>query len=147
MFKENLAFLRERRGLTQEELANAVGVARQTVAKWESGASTPDLEKSRRLADALDVSLDELANYDADLNWGLDVPPKGKHFFGVAQVDEQGRITLPAKARRLFKLDAGDWLAVLGDEDCGIALVTADRFLAAADMIKTDIDRERGTRK
>ena len=62
MFKENLAFLREQKGLTQEELANAVGVARQTVAKWESGASTPDLEKSRRLADALDVEATRRAN-------------------------------------------------------------------------------------
>lgn len=141
MFKENLAFLREQKGLTQEELANAVGVARQTVAKWESGASTPDLEKSRRLADALDVSLDELANYDSARNLGLDLPPKGKHVFGAAQVDALGRITLPAKALRMFEIGDGDWLVVLGDEERGIALMKADRFLAVADAIKADIDR------
>ena len=48
--------------MTQEALAEAVGVARQTIAKWETEESTPDLEMSGRLASVLNVSLDDLVN-------------------------------------------------------------------------------------
>ena len=45
-FFENLRFLRQlRRGMTQESLAEQMGVSRQTVSKWESGAAYPELDK------------------------------------------------------------------------------------------------------
>lgn len=50
MLHDNLQQLRKLRGLTQEDLAERVGVSRQAVAKWESGETSPDLEKSRLLA-------------------------------------------------------------------------------------------------
>ena len=62
MIGKNLQKLRKQKSLTQEALAEAVGVARQTIAKWESGESTPDLEMSGRLASALEVTLDDLIN-------------------------------------------------------------------------------------
>ena len=57
MFKDNLFQMRKLRHMTQEELAEKIGVTRQAVAKWEAGDSVPDLEKSRLLAECLDVSL------------------------------------------------------------------------------------------
>ena len=59
-FRERLYQLRKGRGISQEELANAVGVSRQAVQKWEAGASTPDLENLTALADHFSVTLDYL---------------------------------------------------------------------------------------
>ena len=50
MFHENLIRLRKKNQLTQEELAEKVGVTRQAIAKWEAGETMPDLERSRVLA-------------------------------------------------------------------------------------------------
>ncbi|MBR3635960.1 MAG: helix-turn-helix transcriptional regulator, partial [Lachnospiraceae bacterium] len=44
MFSENLVQMRKLLSMTQEDLAEKVGVTRQAVAKWESGESLPDLE-------------------------------------------------------------------------------------------------------
>ena len=77
MFKDNLIHLRKIRQLTQEDVADKIGVTRQSVAKWESGETVPDLEKCRLLAELFGVSLDDLANYEPDKNLGMAVPPKG----------------------------------------------------------------------
>ena len=45
MFAENLQALRKKKGWSQEQLAVAIGVTRQTVSKWELGSTTPELEK------------------------------------------------------------------------------------------------------
>ena len=45
MLSEKIRALRRRAGLSQEELAETVGVSRQAVSKWESGASVPELDK------------------------------------------------------------------------------------------------------
>lgn len=140
MFKDNLIQLRKYRQMTQEELAEKVGVTRQAVAKWEAGETMPDLERSRRLADIFEVSLDDLASYESTANFGMGVPPKGKHLFGVVTVGDKGQIVIPAKARKLFSIDAGDQLVVLGDEAQGIALVKSDSFLHMADMIRQKME-------
>ena len=57
---EKIYTLRTRLGLSQEELAEKLGVSRQSVSKWETGQSLPDLEKIIKLADLFGVSVDEL---------------------------------------------------------------------------------------
>lgn len=59
-FQERLYSLRKGRGISQEELANVVGVSRQAVQKWEAGTSTPDIQNLSALADYFGVSLDYL---------------------------------------------------------------------------------------
>lgn len=59
-FAENLMDLRKRKGLSQEGLGAMVGVSRQTVSKWELGATTPELDKLIALGDCFGISLDEL---------------------------------------------------------------------------------------
>ena len=137
MFKDNLIQLRKLRNMTQEDVAEKVGVSRQAVAKWESGETAPDLEKARLLAGAFGVSLDDLTNYEPEENMGLSVPPKGRHIFGVVTVGDKGQIVIPAKARKIFELGTGYELVVLGKEGEGLALIKANDFLALADMIKT----------
>lgn len=59
-FSENLIRERRARSLSQEKLAELVGVSRQTVSQWENGYTEPDLTRLRRLAELFDLSLDEL---------------------------------------------------------------------------------------
>ncbi|MBQ6135647.1 MAG: helix-turn-helix transcriptional regulator [Bacilli bacterium] len=56
--------LRKKNGLSQEELAEKVGVARQTISKWELGETSPDLKQSKELSKIFNVSLDELVDND-----------------------------------------------------------------------------------
>lgn len=136
MFKDNLVQLRKLNRLTQEDLAEKIGVTRQAIAKWESGETIPDLDKCKILAEIFNVSLDDLANYEPEENLGLHIPPKGKHLFGIVTVGEKGQIVLPAKARKTFSITAGDQLVVLGDETQGLALMKSDDFLHMADLIR-----------
>ena len=56
--------LRKKNGLSQEDLAEKVGVARQTISKWELGETSPDLKQSKELSKIFNVSLDELTDND-----------------------------------------------------------------------------------
>ena len=134
MIGKNLQKLRKLMNLTQEALAEKVGVARQTIAKWETEESTPDLEMSGRLASVLEVSLDDLVNAPED---ELDSRPgmRGKHMFGVVTVGDKGQIVIPVRARRVFNIKPGDQLMVLGDENSGLALVDAGFFMKVAEGI------------
>ena len=136
MFKDNLVQLRKAHEMTQEDLAEKIGVSRQSVAKWESGDSLPDIDRCRSIAEIFGVSLDDLTNYEPEDNMGLSVPPKGKHIFGMVKVGEKGQIVIPAKARKIFNIEPGDQLIILGDEGQGLAVVKAKDFLKLADMVR-----------
>lgn len=129
MISRNILTLRRRAALSQEELGERLGVSRQTVAKWESGESTPDVLLAAKLAELFDVTLDDLVSQDAAGRYGL--PPKGKHLFGTVTVGERGQIVIPVRARRVFALEPGSTLLLLGDEERGLALMPADAFARA----------------
>ena len=135
MFKDNLAQMRKVLQLTQEDVAEKLGVTRQSVAKWESGESVPDLDKCKQLAEIFGVSLDDLANYEPEKNMGLGLPPKGKHLFGLVTVGDKGQIVIPAKARKIFDISTGDQLVVLGDEGQGLAMIKSEKFLTLANLV------------
>lgn len=120
-------------GLTQEEMAKRLGVTTPAVNKWENGESLSDIEKCKRLADVFGVTVDDLINYEKKDSLGLEVPPKGKHIFGMVKVGEKGQIVIPAKARKIFDIRPGDNLIVLGDEGQGIALIKEKGLL---DLLK-----------
>ncbi|MDE6435661.1 MAG: helix-turn-helix domain-containing protein [Lachnospiraceae bacterium] len=60
MFSENLKIIRKEKGMSQEMLAQQIGVVRQTVSKWEKGLSVPDAEMLVRIADLFEVSVENL---------------------------------------------------------------------------------------
>lgn len=60
---EQIAFLRKQKGLTQEQLAGALGVTNQAVSKWESAQCCPDIGLLPDIAKLFDVSVDELLGY------------------------------------------------------------------------------------
>ncbi len=62
---ENIVRLRTQRGLSQEELADRLGVSRQSVSKWETDGSVPELEKLMKLGELFEVSLDVLVKGDS----------------------------------------------------------------------------------
>ena len=57
---DRIQYLRKSKGISQEELADKVGVSRQAVSKWESEQSTPDVEKIILLSDLFEVTTDYL---------------------------------------------------------------------------------------
>ena len=57
---DRIQTLRKSKGMSQEELADAAGVSRQAVSKWESEQSTPDLDKVVILSEIFDVTTDYL---------------------------------------------------------------------------------------
>lgn len=57
---ERIQYLRKTKGLSQEELAEKVGVSRQAVSKWESKQSTPDIENMIIMSELFDVTTDYL---------------------------------------------------------------------------------------
>ena len=133
MFKDNLIDLRKMNDMSQEELAEKLQISRQTVSKYETGESVPDIDKCKQIAEIFNVSRDDLVNYDKETN-GLGVPPKGKHMFGIVKVGDKGQIVIPAKARKVFDINPGDRLIVLGDEAQGIAIIGEKDFLK---MVRT----------
>lgn len=56
--------LRKQNNYSQEQLAEKMGVARQTISKWELGETSPDLEQAKKLSQIFKVSLDDLINND-----------------------------------------------------------------------------------
>ena len=137
-FAENLTELRKYHNFSQEELAEMIGVSRQTLSKYETGESLPDIEKCKLLADVFSVAIDDLISYqkDEEENLGFGVPPKGKHIFGMVKVGDKGQIVIPAKARKVFDIQPGDNLIVLGDEAQGIAIIKEKGLLNMLNNIR-----------
>ncbi len=141
-FADNLMELRKLNNLSQEDIAEKIGVSRQTLSKYETGESLPDIERCKTLADLFGVTMDDLISYeknDSD-NLGCVIPPKGKHIFGMVKVGDKGQIVIPAKARKLFDIKTGDNLIVLGDEFKGIALIKEAGILGLINSAKESIE-------
>jgi len=131
MISMNLKHLRKANRLTQEEIAEKIGVSRQAVAKWENGETVPDINNCIALADLYGVVLDDLVHH-AESEEKVGIRPKGKHMFGLVKVGERGQIVIPKKAREIFNIRPGDSLLLLGDEARGLAIVKNEDFLQFA---------------
>ena len=60
MFSQNLQKIRSKKNLSQEQLADKIGVSRQTISAWESGKASPELDKITAISKLFSVSIDEL---------------------------------------------------------------------------------------
>ena len=131
MLKENLIMLRNLHGYSQEEIAEKIGISRQAYAKWERGATVPDIVKCAALAQVYGVSIDSLLKTEKADGIGM-IPPaqNGKHIWGSVLVGDRGQIVIPKEARDKFQITGGTRLIVLGDESEGIALIPAEMFEA-----------------
>ena len=128
MLKDNLVMLRKVNGFSQEQISEKIGISRQAYAKWESGATVPDIEKASALAQVYGVSLDSLLKgEDVEGMGNLPPAPQGKNIWGAVTVGDRGQIVIPKAARDKFGLKGGERLIVASDEH-GIALIPADYF-------------------
>ena len=128
MLKENLVMLRNIHGFSQEEIAERINISRQAYAKWESGATVPDIEKCGMLAAVYGVTIDSLVKTETVEGIGSIPPaPKGKSIWGSVTINDRGQIVIPKGARDKFGLTGGTRLIVLSDEE-GIALLSAEEF-------------------
>lgn len=64
MLAENLILLRNMKGMSQEQIAEVIGISRQSYAKWEQGKTVPDIEKCDRLAKFYDITIDALLHQE-----------------------------------------------------------------------------------
>jgi len=95
---ENIYALRKKMGLTQESLADKLGVTFQAVSKWENGQSSPDMVLLPQIADIFGVHIDELfgrkitleshTNFSGDLPWKDDETLRGVIFKGHKILDK-----------------------------------------------------------
>ena len=127
MKTSNLKKLRKTARFTQEQVAEKLNVSRQSVAKWESGESLPDIDNCIMLSKLYNVTIDDLVGYAKKEK---NDAPSGKHMFGVVKIDSKKRIVIPDKALDVFGLKAGDKLLLMGDEAQGFAMVKLNSFLA-----------------
>lgn len=118
----NLKTLRIQSRRTLEDVAEIIDVSRQSVSKWESGESYPDIEKCVRLAKLFNVSLDALVNKSIE-ELVKEEQKNDKYIFGLTKLEDNGAIKLPQKAIEIFEITANDVLLVVGDKNQGIAVV------------------------
>ena len=105
MLPENLYRLRREKGLSQEQLAELIGVSRQTVSKWETGTSTPELEKLILLSECFGISVDDLVRQS-----------------------HSSRATLPEKKPESLRCRLGIGLCILG----AVCLIVLGILMVAA---------------
>ena len=110
MFQKNLRSQRKRSGLSQEELGIKLNTARQTISKWENGVSVPDAEMLIKLAEVLEVSVNELLG--ADLN-SDEVSDKARIAEQLSRLNEQLAIK-NNRSRRIWKIVIGIILFFVG---------------------------------
>ena len=72
-FNDRLRELRKQAGLTQEELAKRINISLMTFKRWEWGQRAPRLEEIKRIAQALNVTEDELLNGPKNESWTLEI--------------------------------------------------------------------------
>ena len=145
MLKDNLIMLRNIHGFSQEEVAGKIGISRQAYARWESGATVPDIVKCGRLAAVYGVTMDSLVKDERIEGFGsVPPPPAGKSIWGTVTVNERGQIVIPKGARDRFGITGGTRLIVVADE-VGVALIPAEAFEAGLrkvmEFARTDAEK------
>ena len=125
MLGERLRTFRQRKRLTQGELAKIIGVTRQTIAKWENNERVPDALMAKKLAKELRITADELLGKDENVTMPSKFA-KEHYVFGKVKVGSKGEIKIPKEAQEVFQIKNGDEMIVLGDIERGIEFIPAD---------------------
>ena len=125
---DNLKLLRHKNGYTLEAIAEIISVSRQSVAKWESGDSVPDIVNCAKLASLYKISLDELVNKPLETVMDSDFTPEDNRICGVLEVFPENTIRLPPSVMELFDIHCGGKVLLLADKKQGIALVKCSQF-------------------
>jgi len=125
MLPNNLRETRDRKGLSQQSLADIVGVNRATIRRWETGESKITLEMATKIAHALGVTTDELMTTSTSENENAPAGTKPGEGVKDKQIDMTGWLTIPIVSR--------EWTAC-----CGAGISAADITNNDEGVVKVD---------
>jgi DNA-binding XRE family transcriptional regulator len=111
-----------------EALAEIISVSRQTIAKWESGESFPDIMNCMKLATLYKITLDELVYKPLSEAKAGEFSSDKNKICGILKIDENGVINLPESLMEMFDMKTGDKVLLLADRREGIAIVKCSQF-------------------
>lgn len=141
-FEENLQFYRKKKEITQEQLAEMLGVSRQTISKWEAGASFPEMEKILQLCDMFGCSMDLLLRGNAEECAKEDTTGYDR------QMNRYGRSIVAGIAILLLSVTLQMVLsAVQFDEDLSTAIFMLLVIPAVLILVVTGMQQERYQKK
>ena len=143
---DRLIKLRKKHGLSQEELADKLGLSRQAVSKWERAEASPDTDNLICLAKLYGVSLDELLSTDEDLETIVDEqvkkeeekkPEEGIHITndGVIINDDEGQQVvinddgIVCKDKNNRKVKVNRFMAILGCIEGGLFVLAIIAYI------------------
>lgn len=131
-FAENLKMLRKQAGMSQEQLAEKLGVSRQAVTKWETGAGIPDIENIMAISTLFDISIDDLLSNKS----GSKKLPETEYLYeSVTEYD------IDESKRYDMKLGGAKRLVLVGDEGEKIRVsLGSNTFSALQNDFKVKID-------
>ena len=131
-FAENLKMLRKQAGMSQEQLAERLGVSRQAVTKWETGAGIPDIENIMAISTLFDISIDDLLSNES----GSKKLPETEYLYeSVTEYD------IDESKRYDMKLGGAKRLVLVGDEGEKIRVsLGSNTFSALQNDFKVKID-------
>ena len=133
MIGSNLRMLRSNSRYTLEDVAEIIGVSRQTIAKWEAGETYPDIENCVKLSALFKISLDAMVKEPVQI-LAEEPNDKGQYMFGIVKIGEDGKLPLPEKAKQLMEILPGDRMLLIGDKNQGIAIMKCDGINDYLDM-------------
>ncbi len=111
---EKITSLRKQKGWSQEELASQLGISRQSISKWESGSSIPDIENIIFLSKIFGVSTDYLLKNDDALNEEADETSESKDTLPKKHISrDEAYSFLNVKKRFSLKIAIGVMLCIL----------------------------------
>lgn len=125
---DNLKLLRYKHGYTLEAIAEIISVSRQSVAKWETGDSVPDVLNCVKLASLFKISLDELVNAPMKSMTENTFLPEDGRICGVLEIGPENTIQIPDTVMKMFSMRSGDKVLLLADKMQGLALVKCSQF-------------------
>ena len=131
-FAENLKMLRKQAGMSQEQLAEKIGVSRQAVTKWETGAGIPDIENIMAISTLFNISIDDLLSNES----GSKKLPETEYLYeSVTEYD------IDESKRYDMKLGGAKRLVLVGDEGEKIRVsLGSNTFSALQNDFKVKID-------
>ena len=131
-FGQRLARLRREKGLTQEEIAEKIGISPQAVSKWENDVSSPDISIIISLSEILDVTTDELLGRNENINPEVVEEPhhKDNHIAseGIKINSEDGEVNLNINGLEKQKTRSG-FLTLLQAMEGGMFLLALVAYI------------------
>jgi len=110
-----IAEAREARGWTQEQLAQAVGTTQQTIQRWESGQTDPQVSRVTEISKALGITMTFLLGIDLDKKDEPPLSPDEQHLIALYRnMDREHRDVLVQTARAFSALSEKDGAAERG---------------------------------